>query len=80
MLRISLRRTPVRAAVAAYSKLTSKTELSTHEAELAALEFSRVNAEEVAQILREVGLLKEGPIVLYCDNDSVHGGRRPSHA
>jgi hypothetical protein len=57
--------------VAAYSKLTSKTELSTHEAELAALDFSRVRAEEVAQILREVGLLKEGPIVLYCDNDSV---------
>ena len=57
--------------VAAYSKLTSKTELSTHEAELAALDYSRVHAEEVAQILRELGVLEKGPIVLYCDNDSV---------
>ena len=47
--------------VAAYSKLTSKTELSTHEAELAALDYSRVHAEEVAQILRELGVLEKGP-------------------
>jgi hypothetical protein len=58
-------------AVKATSNLTSKTLLSTHETEVAAANLGRVEGDEVSAMLRELGVLREGPYKLFCDNESV---------
>jgi hypothetical protein len=58
-------------AVKATSNLTSKTLLSTHETEVAAANLGRVEGNEVGAMLRELGVLHEGPYKLFCDNESV---------